>query len=102
VQLAGPGGGAAQVPRVPLFVHELLQQSLSMLHTSPVWPQNDEFEQMPFLQSDEQQSPLPAHGLPSVLHWFGEGSGTHLPAVHVPLQHCAPVAVHAALSAMQS
>lgn len=54
---------------------------------------------MPPVQRAEQHSAFEVHTLPSVLH-IGL-SVAHLPAVHVPLQHCAfaeqarPSEVHA-------
>lgn len=98
-----PAPAAAATPHVPsvapaVFVQTPPQQSRSPEHASPFCVQNDaSAAQIPLWQSDEQQSPLPAHGLPDVLHVVL--SGVHVPpAPHLPPQHW-PSAVHAALSA---
>src|SRR5258708_33105368 len=97
LQNDGPVGAAAQVPRVApwTIVQTPPQQSADVEQTSPLWVQKDEVAQRPFLHSFEQQSALPEHVLPSVLH--ATLSGAHLPFVHEPPQHAAEL-VQAPLS----
>ena len=85
------------------FVQRAPQQSRSRTQTSPSWMQNDELiEQVPFLQSPEQQAPAPVapavQGLPAVRQVVL--SGLHLLLTQLPLQHSADVA-QVALSAVQ-
>jgi hypothetical protein len=61
-----------------------VQQSALVAHESPGCPQNDEGWQAPFAQRPEQQSGLPPHWLPSVLHV--PLSEVHVPPLHVWLQ----------------
>jgi hypothetical protein len=65
-------------------------------HASPFWPQYDDDAQTPLLQRPEQQSPVVAHGLPSVRHELFRAE--HTPPLHVPLQQLAGDE-HAELSA---
>ena len=98
-----PAPDAVATPHVPsvapvALVQRPPQQSRSPEQASPFCLQNDaSAAQIPLWQSDEQQSPLPAHGLPDVLQVVL--SGVHVPAApHLPPQHW-PSVVHAALSA---
>ena len=98
-----PAPDAAAVPHVPSVAPAALvqsppQQSRSPEQASPLCLQNDaSAAQIPLWHSEEQQSPLAAHGLPEVLH--DALSGVHVPpAPHLPPQHW-PSALHAALSA---
>jgi hypothetical protein len=86
-QFAGPPGEeVAHVPIVcPAAVLQMpVQQLAPVAHESPGCPQKDEGWQAPFAQSIEQQSALPPHWLPSVLHEVF--SDVHIPLVHVWLQ----------------
>jgi hypothetical protein len=66
-----------------------VQQSALLAHESPACTQKDDGWQAPLTQSPEQQSVLPPHGLPSVLHPPPPPpSVAHMPLVHVWLQHC--------------
>ena len=96
VQLPAPDAPAT--PHVPSVAPAALvqrppQQSRSPEQASPLCLQNDEAAaQIPLWQSAEQQSVLPAHGLPDVLQVVL--SGVHVPpAPHLPPQHW-PSAVH--------
>src|SRR3954469_8670593 len=90
-QFAAPVGGGAQVPcpaPASLFTLQIpLQHCVPESQTSPFWRQNEDALQSPPVHSPEQQSPLPAHVLLSVLHVVL--SGMQLPPVHTPLQHAA-------------
>jgi hypothetical protein len=57
-----PSVWPAAVVQVPV------QQSALVAHESPACPQNDDGWQAPFTHRLEQQSALPMHPLPSVLH----------------------------------
>ena len=98
-----PAPEATAIPQMPIvaplgLVQRPPQQSRSAPQASPFCTQYEEAAaQRPPLQSFEQHSPLPAQGLPELLHVVL--SGTHAPAVHLPPQHW-PSAVHAPLSAM--
>jgi hypothetical protein len=100
--LAGPlGAEAAHVPSVcpAALVHAPVQQSVPVEHESPGWTQKDEAWHVPLAQRPEQQSPLDAHGSPSVLHIVL--SAAHLPPTQLWLQqfpldaHARPSPVHA-------
>jgi len=101
LQFVEPGVGWPHVPSVwPLaIVHNPPQHSASCAHASPFWVQNDEGPQVPpELHSPEQHASPPCmHGLPSVRQVVL--SGTHLPVLHLPLQHW-PFCVHVLLSAV--
>jgi hypothetical protein len=74
------------------------QHSASAEHASPSCVHHDDAPHVPLEpQYDEQHSPLPVHGLPSVLQPVL--SGAHVPFVHAPPQHW-PSCVHAAPSAV--
>src|SRR5690348_960385 len=74
------------------------QHSASCAQASPSCTQYDDGPHTPeVLQSCEQHSVLPPHGLPSVLQVVL--SGVHLPPEQLPPQHW-PLSVHAALSAV--
>jgi hypothetical protein len=74
------------------------QHSPSVAHESPSCVHHDDAPHVPFaLQYDEQHSPLPVHGLPSVLQLAL--SAAHVPLVHEPPQHW-PSCVHDAPSAV--
>jgi hypothetical protein len=66
-----PGAaGNEQIPRVApdCLVQMPPQQSVSLEQVSPVWVQKDGLaEQVPFVHTDEQQSPLAEQVLPDVL-----------------------------------
>jgi hypothetical protein len=96
-QYVGPAGCSPQVPMAaPAALLQVpVQQSGPDEQTSPIWLQNDDTEQTPFLQSFEQHSAFAVQLLPSVLHvgfrvW-------QLPPAQLPLQQAA-LAVHAPLS----
>jgi hypothetical protein len=83
-----PGIGWVHRPSVAFaaLLHVPPQHAASWEHESPSCVQYDDGPHVCCaLQSDEQQSPFAAHGLPSVLHV--SDSGTHLLLVQLPLQH---------------
>jgi hypothetical protein len=87
-QFAGPpGDDVAHVPRVcPAAVLQMpVQQLAPLAHESPGCPQKDDGWHAPFAHSIEQQSALPPHWLPSVLH-PPLLRDTHIPLVQVWLQ----------------
>jgi hypothetical protein len=100
LQYVGPDTGDPHLPIVApaAIVQTPPQQSAGAEHVSPTCTQKDEFEQTPLRQSFEQHSPSAEHALPSVLQLVL--SGSHVPLVHVPLQHALPFE-HAALSGVQ-
>ena len=104
-QLPAPGAlGTLQVPSTApvALVQTPPQHSVFVEHTSPVWVQNDGWaEQIPALQNLEQQSELPAQGLPAVLHVPLSGLQKPVVASQVPLQQ-SDEATHPWLSGMQS
>ena len=87
-----------QVPSAApvVMLHAPPQHSTSVVQVSPTCVQYDgALLQTPFLQKLEQQSLLPPHVLPDVLH---DGfSGAHVPPEQTPPQH-SPSALHALLS----
>jgi hypothetical protein len=81
----------------PDITHWPPQHSESCAHASPSWTQNEDAPHLPpALHSCEQHSPLPPHGLPSVLQ--AVLSGAHLLFAQFPLQHWL-LPVHASVSA---
>ena len=50
------------------MVQTPVQQSALVAHESPGWPQTDDGWHEPLTHKLEQQSALPAHWFPSVLH----------------------------------
>lgn len=83
------------VPSVaaPTFTQLPLQQSLAAVQVSVFCLQNEEATQRLSLQSPEQHSPLPAHGLPWPRHVWPAGLAQRL-LVQSPLQQSA-LTVHA-------
>jgi hypothetical protein len=105
LQYVAPLGGGAHTPTfLPAGIVQFAeQQSVGLLHRSPLWTQYEPPRRhLPPLQSPEQQSPLPAHVLPADLQPAVVESGAHAPAAQDPLQHAAslehafPSTVHAA------
>jgi hypothetical protein len=82
--------GTPQTPRLApeAFVQAPPQQSASVAQASPSCVQKDGLpSQTPFVQSFEQQSALPAQGLPLVLQLGLRGAHVFVPAAQLPPQH---------------
>jgi hypothetical protein len=87
---------------LPAVITQSPEQHVSLLlHTSPVWMQNEEPSlQTPASHSCEQQSALAAQGLPAVRQLAPGFRGWHMPPAQLPPQHEGE-SVHACPSAMQ-